>query len=667
MRPRREEATALLGDWAARGPELARTVRASRPWATASYVADLALRLSLGAEYLARREVTDPAAAEALDRRVRCCSPGPGGCVVTAVLFVLVEIGLAVLVWRLGDRARKQQLTARAAALFAGVCAVLLMLLIVTDWPLTDWPTPAINEFWDEHGVLSGTVQSVLLFGVGLLSYEAGQLRAQERLDESVTAAGLGGIVDHLVDAEVGLAFLSSPEPPDAHGWTWAPGKPLEWLRQGRERLHRNAADRTGDPRTWPATLPETTDPEWRKELVDQCIRRLLVALRDWTPLIATSRNGTRVLVAIAELRKDLVELDAHLRDDPQVVEPLLVSLRARARLLAYFLELKSGADPLRPEVLDTFAPLPPTPGSLEWAADPSGRDLFGAEWTKDLQTATEALSRGSVTARFGARARAGRPAAPGRRRAAGRAERPGAPGGLLTQAARASASAAARSCSGGASLADRGRRQRLGGREQPDRRVGLARARRPGSHRRAGTAPRRTLPEPVAQLDRLRRWRTGGRQVAEHQRGPRQRDAPRRGARVGSRCSAIASASAANTRAVSPSASSRAISARVLRSTGGPRDVALRAHDGQRCLVGPSLAVDVAARALGHRQDVAAPASTAGRGRAPPPPPRLPRPARRPRRSRRRTPGWRRGRCGRPPRSAGRRAARRPRAPSRP
>ena len=84
-------------------------------------------------------------------------------------------------------------------------------MLIATDWPLTDWPTPEINAFWDEHGVLSGTVQSVLLFGVGLLSYEAGQLRAQERLDESVTAAGLGGIVDHVVDVEVGLAFLSSP------------------------------------------------------------------------------------------------------------------------------------------------------------------------------------------------------------------------------------------------------------------------------------------------------------------------------------------------------------------------------------------------------------------------------------------------------------------------
>jgi hypothetical protein len=313
---------------------------------------------------------------------------------VTTFLFVAVEIGMAFAVWRLGDRARKQQLTARSAAWLAGGCAVLLLLLIATDWPLTDWPTTEINQFWDEHSVVTGTLHSILLLGVGLLSYESGQLREQERLDESVTAAGLGGIVDHLVDAEVGLAFLSSPEPPDAHGWTWAPGKPLQWLRQGRARLHRDAPDRTGDPRTWVVALPPTDNPEWRKELVDQCIRRLLVALRDWTPLIATSRNGTRVLVAIAELRKDLVELEAHLGDDPAVVEPMLVSLRARARLLAHFLELKSGAAPLRPEVLDRFDPLPVTPESVEWAADPSGRDLFGAEWTKDLQAATRALTR---------------------------------------------------------------------------------------------------------------------------------------------------------------------------------------------------------------------------------------------------------------------------------
>jgi ppGpp synthetase/RelA/SpoT-type nucleotidyltranferase len=62
-----DEASALLSEWGGRGPELARTVRATRPWATASYVADLAIRLALGREYLARRAVSDPAAVRALE------------------------------------------------------------------------------------------------------------------------------------------------------------------------------------------------------------------------------------------------------------------------------------------------------------------------------------------------------------------------------------------------------------------------------------------------------------------------------------------------------------------------------------------------------------------------------------------------------------------------
>ncbi len=45
-------------------------MRATRPWATASYVADLLLRAALGGEYLARRGVSAPEAAAALDREV---------------------------------------------------------------------------------------------------------------------------------------------------------------------------------------------------------------------------------------------------------------------------------------------------------------------------------------------------------------------------------------------------------------------------------------------------------------------------------------------------------------------------------------------------------------------------------------------------------------------
>ncbi len=63
-----DEATALLGDWAGRGAIVAQAVRATRPWATASYVADLMLRVALGPDYLARRSVADPQALAALAR-----------------------------------------------------------------------------------------------------------------------------------------------------------------------------------------------------------------------------------------------------------------------------------------------------------------------------------------------------------------------------------------------------------------------------------------------------------------------------------------------------------------------------------------------------------------------------------------------------------------------
>ncbi|MEO6509892.1 MAG: hypothetical protein ABIO16_02795 [Nocardioides sp.] len=67
------EATILLGDWAQRGPDLAGTVRATRPWASASYVADLALRLALGRDYVSRRGVDVSVAVEAEAALAREC------------------------------------------------------------------------------------------------------------------------------------------------------------------------------------------------------------------------------------------------------------------------------------------------------------------------------------------------------------------------------------------------------------------------------------------------------------------------------------------------------------------------------------------------------------------------------------------------------------------
>jgi hypothetical protein len=201
-----------------------------------------------------------------------------------------------------------------------------------------------------------------------------------------------------VVDAEVGLSLLSAPGPPDTHGWAaWddeAP--PLRWLREHRAWLNRHSADRSRDPRSRPASLPRKgADAPWRLDLVDQCVRRLLAAIRDWAPVISSSRNGVRVLIALSELRKDLMEL-SHLMASGKIAaaEALLTSLRQRVRLLAYWLEEMSGADPLRPEVLTSFDPLPTSPITLEWASDPSGRDMFGLEWTRALARAQQDLAQ---------------------------------------------------------------------------------------------------------------------------------------------------------------------------------------------------------------------------------------------------------------------------------
>jgi ppGpp synthetase/RelA/SpoT-type nucleotidyltranferase len=73
-----EEATGLLGAWAGRGAEVALALRATRPWATSSYVADFLLRLALGADYLDRRDARTPESEAALAAE---CAP-----VVAAVL-----------------------------------------------------------------------------------------------------------------------------------------------------------------------------------------------------------------------------------------------------------------------------------------------------------------------------------------------------------------------------------------------------------------------------------------------------------------------------------------------------------------------------------------------------------------------------------------------------
>lgn len=304
------------------------------------------------------------------------------------VAGLAILVGFASITW-VAWLANKQQMRPNVVRLLALLSALGLLTMAFLDWPLDEY-----SDFFDDHGLVTSLLSSMLLVGLGLFAYEYSELVEQKRLDESITGAGVGGIVDHMIDVEVALSLVSADRPPVELGFPDfdAQDRPLRWLRADRARLSRNAPldQRHRDPRTLPVALPPIAgDTSWRDALVDEAIRRLLAAIRDWAPVINTSRNGKRVLVAIAELRKDLMELSVVLHTDEAEALRLMLSLRQRARLLAYFFEDQSGARPLRPEVLTTFEPVQPSDGGrLVWSADHGSERMFGAEWRHRLDEA---------------------------------------------------------------------------------------------------------------------------------------------------------------------------------------------------------------------------------------------------------------------------------------
>jgi hypothetical protein len=94
-------------------------------------------------------------------------------------------------------------------------------------------------------------------------------------------------------------------------------------------------------------------------ELVDQSVRRLLAAIRDWSPVAGRSKNGVQALISMSELRNTLMDLERQLREPTADVgvHELVQQVRFRCRVLAHALESGSGAPDPRPEVLLTLSP----------------------------------------------------------------------------------------------------------------------------------------------------------------------------------------------------------------------------------------------------------------------------------------------------------------------
>ncbi|MCV7206165.1 hypothetical protein B7435_02295 [Mycolicibacterium peregrinum] len=265
---------------------------------------------------------------------------------------------------------------------------------------LTDWPLGVLSKFWADHSVLSAVLSSLLLVGVGFLAFEVRDTRVQSELDDSVTAAGMGGIVDHVVDIEVALALAAAPTPPDPVQWgDWsADGRPLRWLRDRHELLNRaeTGGPSPTDPRHHepPGQLTDGAD-SWRMDLLDQCVRRVIGGLRDWAPVLGRSRNGQAALVDLGKLRNELLKVQAALVAG-RISEAcrIMARLRRDCRVIALALEMRSGVEQPRAEVLRTMEPFNDSAQSGNWLVRTKAR-LERDTWKSERARAENDLIRG--------------------------------------------------------------------------------------------------------------------------------------------------------------------------------------------------------------------------------------------------------------------------------
>lgn len=249
-------------------------------------------------------------------------------------------------------------------------CAlVLLLVLLFTDMPnfvgsdtKSGWGQ--LSDLWSSHSVWSGLLASLATLGVAYFLWRHNQdLAAKEEearqadLAATVSAAGLAGIVDHVVDAELLLALVSLPTaslallglPGHADGVVLD----KDSLRRFREAQPQGSVD---DVRLVSPENGDLTPAVWRANLVDLAVRRLAKAMNQWSPLISRSTYGEAALYHLAMVRIDLVALHSALVPDRQIsAEQQLtsvISLRGRLRFFALFFEYASGVTTARSEVL---------------------------------------------------------------------------------------------------------------------------------------------------------------------------------------------------------------------------------------------------------------------------------------------------------------------------
>ena len=273
------------------------------------------------------------------------------GLIAALACLVLAAVTLAVV-----PVARRRRLGNRALKIIGFSALAGFIALNLSDWPV-GW----LTAFWTDHSIVGATIDTLLLGAVLYLSYKAADLRLQNDLDTHIAMAGRAGVVDSLVEIEVALALACTSRAkvyelwPEWSGKDWCePGEALAWLRQHRKIIETASGRLTErDPRGWP--LPATLSlEEWRRNLVDECIRRLMATIRDWSVVLTRSRDGQLDLVKVGDLRLQLIKIDDHL-EFGRAAEAVaaIEKCRRTCRQLAFSFEVGSKPNSFRPEVVD--------------------------------------------------------------------------------------------------------------------------------------------------------------------------------------------------------------------------------------------------------------------------------------------------------------------------
>jgi hypothetical protein len=218
--------------------------------------------------------------------------------------------------------------------LSAGSGAALLVMV------LSDWPSSRLNLFWAEHSVLGAVLSTLLLAGVGYLAFEAGEVSRQAALDQSVTVVGMSGLVDRLIDVEIALGLLAHPQPP---GYENESGRPLAWMRGIRNSLAKQTSDLQ-------VPLQPLAAIDWRLNLVNESVRRIIGGMRDWSALVGMSSEGREVLQRMGAVRIELLSIRQRIENGRGIDD--LAHFRVYLRMLAVILEYESAPDYPRPAVV---------------------------------------------------------------------------------------------------------------------------------------------------------------------------------------------------------------------------------------------------------------------------------------------------------------------------